>query len=435
MAPRRNIASTAGGAVVSRYVGMVLTFLTFSILSHTFGKTGLGGYASAFGLASTLCYLLGFGAPEGVARVAAEAGRAGGDDRRKALVWLGHRFAMLTALGGVAVVLLVTAVLPDHLKWSFAWTGLWVIGWGLNISASHCLIAAGVEKLGSFFFYTASASLNFAIVGACVLIGATPTSILAASALGYLMLGLIGTIAVWRVTRGSPRGAASIRLDGFSLIKAGSPFSGARLIQSTALWAPVWAAGLFAGVAAAGVSGAVMRLAVAAAAAMAAIRLVLRRVIAEQLVSGHYRRLAMMASVSGTIFAGLTLVGVVLVWLFGDIGLKILFGKDFSGYRGLLCFALVGTMLESQFGIAEDILKNSGKGLQVMAVQGVAIVAALTLMFLVRGANLYVYVGGYVLYVAIAEAVYVTWLGRTSGIWIRPMLSPRILKIFLRIRH
>jgi O-antigen/teichoic acid export membrane protein len=435
MTPKRNIASTAGGAVVSRYIGMALTFLTFSILSHAFGKAGLGGYASAFGLASTLCYLLGFGAPEGVARIVAEAGREGGGDRRKTLVWLGHRFAALTGLGGVAAVLAVTFFLPANLKWMVAWTGLWVVGWGVNISASHCLIAAGVEKLGSFFFYTASASMNFVIVGAAVFIGWKPDAILAASAVGYILLGLIGTVAVWRETRGQKTRAGPKPTDVVDLIKAGSPFSGARLIQSTALWVPVWAAGLFAGVAGAGVTGAVMRLAVAAAAAMAAIRLVLRRVIAEQLVSGHFRRLAMMASVSGTIFAGLTLIGIVLVWFFGDFGLKILFGKDFGGYRGLLCLALVGTTLESQFGIAEDILKNSGEGLRVMAVQGLAIVAALALVLLARGANLYVYVGGYVLYVAIAEAFYVTWLGRSRGIWIRPMLSPRILKIFLRIRH
>ncbi|WP_421736137.1 lipopolysaccharide biosynthesis protein [Caulobacter sp.] len=434
MARKANIASTAGGAVVSRYLGMALTFLTFSILSHMFGKEGLGHYASAFGLASTLCYFLGFGAPEGVARLAAAGGRKDAAHRQR-LVRSAHGLALLSGAGVIAVVVAAALLaLPASLRWNTIWTGVWVVGWGINISASLCLIASGSERAGSFFFYTAGASLNFVLVLLAMALGWGPPAVLAISASSYLALGLIGSVQIWLVLRRepiAPRGESQA----LALVKAGAPFSGARIIQSAALWIPVWGAGLLSGVAAAGVIGAVMRLAVAAAAAMAAIRLVLRRVIADQLTSGHYRRLAIMASVSGTIFAGLTLVGVVLVWFFGDWGLSLLFGKSFAGNRALLCLALIATAAESQFGIAEDILKNKGAGLKVMAVQAAAIVLAFGPMFVLRFQDMTAYVGAYVGYVAITQAAYVVWLGRARGIWIRPMLSRRVLKTFMRIRH
>ncbi len=415
---------------------MAFTFLTLSLLSHRFGKGGLGSYATSFGISSTLCYLVGLGAPEGVARLA--AGFVDGPAspaRRARLAVQAHLLSILCSTLAIAVGAALCLAAPSERE-TIIWTVIWTAGWGLSVSSSHCLIAMGVERLGSFLFYTAGAGVSVAAVSVSLLLGYGLHGALVSAAMSYLSLGLAGTIAVAAWARFS--GPLSLRVswaDVRSLIVAGAPFSTARLVTSAALWVPVWGAGIFMGTAGAGVTSAVMRLALAAGAAMAATRLVLRRVIADQMASGHWRRLSLLGSVSGTIFGGITLLGIAVAWVFGNPILHLLFGADFKGYRDLLCLALVGPVLENQFGVAEDVLKNRGDGLRVIIIQVFGVAVQWASLFLLWHSSIYAFTFVYVLYDFVVQITYVTWLGRTANIWIRPILSIRAFRTFLKLQH
>lgn len=426
---RRSVALTAASSVLSRYLGMALTFATFSMIAHRFGSAGLGHYASALGVASTVCYAAGLGAHE--------TPRATATASLKEAVGGAFAFSLLTIFVGLGlfVGILATPWLTGGA--ALLWTGLWCAAWALNVTSALCLIALGSEKLGALFFYTAGAVCSFSAICVLMLSGVDDaSSAIMTSACAYAAVAVAASaITLSRI--------AGVRLAVFrptlmtSLVTTGAPFAWARIVQTTALWLPVWIAGASMGPADAGVTSAVMRLAVAAMAAMAAIRLVFRRIMPSMLAAGHRKRLGLLASAVGTLTAGATLMGIVGVLLVGSQALGLVFGSGLAPYKWLLAWALVGTLIEAQFGLAEDMLRYAGHARRLILVQTMSVIVLAIALAVVAVAQLGIYglITTYVAYVAFIQTVYAVWLRRSEDIAVAPLLNARALRLSIRLRH
>jgi hypothetical protein len=402
-------------------------------MAHKLGISGLGEYSISFGVASSFCYLVGLGAPEGLVKLI-ETNKERPFNRIR-LVCLSHLFSIGTAV--FAVIILYIISLLVEISNTLFFTVVWVVAWGCNISASQSLNAIKEERLGVLFFYSLTA-LTSAIIGiVSVLYGEHDVSvIIQRTAIAFCCLAIVSSFVLYRKICSSENSVNSQQITVWRLICTGMPFSVGRFIQAVILWAPVWLAEVLHSKDAAGISAALIRLGVAFGALMAATRFVFRRWFVQELNKNKVQLLSILLSTLGSLVSFLAVIAAIFILLIGKPILTILFGYDVGEYNWLMALILLGIAIEAQFGVAEDLLRNAHYIHQTLILQTLALGVQLVIgyiLFSVFGWPAVIY--GYLIQLILYQSLLAIWLRRYLRIELRPIYSLRAFKLIMKLKH
>lgn len=428
-----NVLITLLQSSAGRYIGMVLTFLTMSLIAHKLSVTDLGMYSISFGLASSFCYLVGIGIPEGLVKVIEK--NYSNNRSRHNLIFNAH---LLSILSGVFVIIITLII--SFLSWldsNHASTIIWCVAWGCNISAAHSLVALKKERLGAMFFYSLTALCSSSVAIISVLLGTTEISIIITrTAVAFSLLSMISTCVLFLHIQEK----SSIRMislnDAKKLLTTGLPFTLGRVIQACILWIPVWLSGFYYTKEASGIVAALIRLGVAFGAAMSATRFVLKRWFVQLIQEKKIVLLGDILSSFGTLISAISLSGAVLMLLIGDIVLALMFGSGIGQYYWLMSIILLGISIEALFGASEDLLKNSNGMSKTLKLQlaclAIQITSTIFLMMIFEWPGV---IYGYILQLIVYQYFITKWLRADLAIYIRPNFSMKSLSLLFKTKH
>ncbi len=411
--------------ILFRYSSLILQFLVVVLITRRLGREETGIYFEIFGIINATYFLFGAGFPDGLVRFVAHADATGKRDEIRSLIGrsalMSVAIAVATILIGVAAGLVFEGALITRAV--IATTALWWFCYGATFFASQILVAAGRSSLGAFFFYPAMNIALFVTSVPYLLLAAQPKlelTLAAAVGGGILCAGASITCAVL-ATLSYPV-SNNVRAPIGPVLRLGLPISVSRLLQSCLYWIPVWAIGLWQGVATAALFATASRLNVAIAAVMAAIRFTIRPTIVRLAAQDDWigigregRRTATVATVTAVVAT----LGTVTL---GPSLIAFVFGEPYRESAWILAILMVGTLGECIGGAVDEILKMTGRAGLVLSLLAttVAIETALVATFSHLGSmataaiQALVFVGMYGTMLWIVKRRDGTWVGATT---------------------
>jgi O-antigen/teichoic acid export membrane protein len=403
-------------ALVGRYGSAIVMFMIFVVLTRRLSNHEFGVFVVAFGIAATMFYFAGFGAPDGAVRVVVEALALNDISRAAGAVGSLLKAGWVTV--AVWLALAVAAFLLRGKNSPVPFVFAWIASWSLLFTVAQGLLALGRERAGSLFFYAAGSwSMVVTVLPYTVLVS-VPNSegAIAAAALGCGGASLIGLAMLRREQRqlefsGVPRNVLITEL-----CTVGFPFAATRVVTMAFLWSVTWAIAMFQGPAAAGIVGTTMQVAAAIGAPLAAFRFVIRPKLVRLWTLQDMAALKTMSVRVSVYASGGAVVAMLAATLLGQTFLSFFFGSSFSTAGPILLFGLIALLGDAITGVADDIMRVANRANRVLLVQVTLIVMVVPAIFILARTG--------VLPAIAAFACYSFIFGGAMLLWSAKMLQP-----------
>lgn len=406
-------------AVGTRYASAVVQFVTAVLVARSLPAADTGVYLSFFGLVTATYPVVALGCPDGFVRLYPEMVAHGRREEAASQLRSYLAFAAVTGLGMSALFGVGAAVLAQDAALGIV-VGAWWMGYAAMYVGSQGLVGLGRANAGTFMYY---GSTNwFSLLGAGVYLTAASratllgvTTVLAAAAC------IAGAVAIVMLLRFAPsargHGAFSMR----RLLVAGWPIATGRVVQSLLIWSPVWVSALMFGSSAAATVGLASRLVMAVGAAIAVVKFTVRPRLVRSAVDDEWtvveelgRRIALNCTV-------LCLAATIGNAVFGWYLLPRTFGSQYDGLSLALALLLIGVIIESMAGPADELLRMTDGAVLMLRLQAVTTVVA-TLMEVVVGWSL----GQGWMLLAFSACFGAMYVGAVRAVYSRQQIIPAV---------
>ncbi|WP_425998094.1 lipopolysaccharide biosynthesis protein [Caulobacter sp. DWR1-3-2b1] len=408
-------------AVISRYAALFIQFLLVILIARHLSKDDAGYYFSIFGLIATGFCLSGFGLPDGIMKLCSELIASNNIGSLSKTVEKVCVFSAVTSVFIASTALTVAVYLGAGIYISIL-SSIWWFNYAMLFLFSQIIIGIGRVSLGTFLFYT---SINIALLTTTIpyIIFSQDISlngIVLANVIGSGLAMLSSFVVLINCRRGFPANGPAEPI--LPILVTGAHLAGARIMQASLAWLPVWGATLFIGPAAGGSLGAASRLLVAVTGVIASLRFSVRPEIVKKFYANDWSGIARISNSIALAALIVTLIAIIGNITLGDTILPFVLGDKYVGISLTLSLMLIGAVGEAMGGPVDEVLKMTGKAKIVSFTLIMALLVESVLIYFTSQFGLNAIAlsqGGVFCAMYLAQVIY---LKRYAGIWISPFI-------------